>query len=344
MAPIQPSNVTLLAGPQLLGFFFDWALQGVLSVQIYIYYLMFPRDARGTKCLVYGVFVYEWVQTILITQTAFEIDVYDFGDVASLTAFHNAWFSVTIMCAFISAVVQGYFCWRIWVFSRSKLLVGTIMFLAFGQMCVGIAGGILLHTFRSTAAKYSPVTPLVSGWLICAAIVDVIIAGCMTYYLSRAKTGLGASDALVDRLMKLAIETGTITAAAAIFVAIAFIAAPSTLLYELPALVLAKLYANTLLASLNNRAIMRRLKSTSDGTISLNFNGATTTDRRHASSQGNNVRVEVAHEEYVFRDMNDLTLCSDAAGSSGGEDKSAGVLELTDVNPSTRHGDDKACI
>lgn len=84
--------------------------------------------ALFTHCpSVYTVLVYEWVQTVLMTQNAFEINVYRYGDRTALTAYLNSWFSVTIMCAVISAVVQGYFCWRIYVLSRSKLMSGIII-------------------------------------------------------------------------------------------------------------------------------------------------------------------------------------------------------------------------
>ncbi|KAH9849923.1 hypothetical protein C2E23DRAFT_736374 [Lenzites betulinus] len=353
-----------------MGFFFDWALQGILCVQIYMYHLLFPHDSRAMKGFVYGVFVYEWIQTILITQTAFEIDVYGFGDRVSLTSFHNTWFSVTIMCAILSAAVQGYFCWRIWAFSCSKMLAGTIMFFAFSQMCAGVAGGIMLHTVSPNAARFSADTPLLTAWLVCAALVDVAIAACMSYYLLRAKSGLKASDDLVNRLVRFIIETGTLTATVAIFDAIAFTVIPNTLVYECPALVLAKVYANTLLASLNNRAIMRRFDP-NDGTVCLDLRGmlvgsnggpsgvvfspgrfseaAHRADHSQMSSeqQGNRMRLGFVHEEYVFGDMQDSVVQLDARGSVVGEVKGAEMLELANANANRLPGsreDNKACI
>lgn len=67
-----------------------------------------------------GVLAYEWVQTGLITAAAMQIYVYDYGNVLSMLAFHNTWFSATIMCGLISAVVQVFFAWRIYQLSRSR--------------------------------------------------------------------------------------------------------------------------------------------------------------------------------------------------------------------------------
>ncbi|KAI0630878.1 hypothetical protein C8Q77DRAFT_232671 [Trametes polyzona] len=256
--PAPAIDVPLLAGPQLLGFFFAWALQGVLSVQTYIYYLLFPSDTIATKILVYGAFVYEWIQISLVTQAAFENNVYNFGNVDSLTHFHNTWFSIPIMCAIISAVVQWYFCWRIFAFSRLKVLVGIMASFAFFQMAVGITGGVLLHALDVSAVGPLPfrATAVFIVWFSSSAAVDVMIAACMTVCLLKSKTGIHRSDALLSRLIRLAIETGTLTATVAILNAVLFAASP---IYQCPALLLPKLYANTLLANLNSRAVLRRM-------------------------------------------------------------------------------------
>ena len=108
------------------------------------YHLWFPRDASLVKSLgietgpyllpitnimrtVYSVLVYEWIQTTLITQAAFDTFVYGFGDVTVLTQFHNTWFSVTIMGPIISSVVQCYFAHRTWILARSRVLTAIIV-------------------------------------------------------------------------------------------------------------------------------------------------------------------------------------------------------------------------
>ncbi|KAI1783603.1 hypothetical protein LXA43DRAFT_977057 [Ganoderma leucocontextum] len=232
--------------------FFNWGLQGMLTIQVYVYYLLFPKDPASLRYLVYGMLVYEWIQTGLITQVAFDNFVYGYGDVATLTAFHNTWFSVTIMCSLTSGVVQCYFAYRTWILAHSVVITSVIVVFSIIQMCIGIAGGIMLRVIDPSAAEASHVTPVISTWLAGAAFVDVIIAISMTWLLWRAKSGIKTSDDMINTLIRLVVETGTLTG-------------PSTLLHECPALVLAKLYANTFLASLNNRYILRHLSANSAG-------------------------------------------------------------------------------
>ncbi|KAI0929976.1 hypothetical protein AcV5_006804 [Taiwanofungus camphoratus] len=241
----------------------------MLVVQVYFYHLWFPHDAIALKCFVYGILAYETVQTGLVTAVAFDVYVYGYGNMTALVNFHNTWFSVTIMCSVISAAVQCFFAWRIWVVARSRVLLAVILFLSVGQMCVGIVGGSKLRVVDPSAASSSSVTPIISTWLAGAALVDVIIAIAMTIQLLKAKTGIPYTDALVNRIIRLVVETGTLTATIAVLDVIFFTVLNKTLLHECPALILAKLYANTLVTNLNNRVIMNRVTYRTDATSTL---------------------------------------------------------------------------
>ena len=67
----------------------------------------------------------------LLTQLAFHFDVYNFGDINTLTSYSSSWFCVPVMSGVMSGVVQFYFAWRIWVLGRSIPLVAVIIFVSF---------------------------------------------------------------------------------------------------------------------------------------------------------------------------------------------------------------------
>jgi hypothetical protein len=46
-----------------------------------LYYLAFPNDRLGTKCLVYGIYILDVVQTALVVEIGFQIFITNFGDV-----------------------------------------------------------------------------------------------------------------------------------------------------------------------------------------------------------------------------------------------------------------------
>ncbi|TFY53280.1 hypothetical protein EVJ58_g9535 [Rhodofomes roseus] len=140
----ERSDLAILAGPKLLGYFFNWALLGVLTIQSYLYHINFPRDPLLLQCLVYGMLVFEWVQTGLVTGVAFQIFVYNYGDLASLTKIYYAWFFVDVMCAIVSMAVQLFFAWRIYVLAKSKVVAGVISLISLLQGCSGIVLGALV--------------------------------------------------------------------------------------------------------------------------------------------------------------------------------------------------------
>ncbi|KAH9940628.1 hypothetical protein B0H21DRAFT_575850 [Amylocystis lapponica] len=207
--------------------FFNWGLQAVLSVQVYLYYLFFPQDSIPLKMLVYGTLCFEWVQTGLITADAFDIYVYSYGDINTMVSFHNSWFSIPIMCGFIAAVVQIFFARHIYILSKSRILVGVVVFCSVGQFSVAVLSGVLMLRDMPSAGVASRVTLVLSAWLIASAIVDVLIAIVMTTFLIKVKTGLAPTDDWVDCLIRLVIETGTLTATIAIIDVVLFYTTPT---------------------------------------------------------------------------------------------------------------------
>ncbi|KAI0737716.1 hypothetical protein C8Q80DRAFT_1276155 [Daedaleopsis nitida] len=264
-------NLAKLAGPLLLGQLINWGLTGALSVQVYLYHLLFPHDPIQLRLFVYTLLAFEWVQTGLITANSFDVFGAHYGDVENLLKFHNSWFSVPIMCGVVSVAVQFFYARRIWALSKSMILVIVICTLSLAQGCGAIASGVLLKNIHS-AEDQAKTTPAISVWLGGSAIVDIVIAVAMTILLLRSKTGLRHSDSMVNKLVRLVIESGMITASVAIVDVVMFAALPDTLYHECPALALAKLYANMMVTSLNNRAFLQRSRP-NIATVSMTGSG-----------------------------------------------------------------------
>ncbi|KZT71211.1 hypothetical protein DAEQUDRAFT_737003 [Daedalea quercina L-15889] len=249
---------------QLLGYFFNWALLGVLNVQAYImhsngsdlYHVNFTRDPLFLQCLVYGILVFEWVQTGLLTAGAFQAFVYRYGQTEALTAIYNGWFSLPIMCAMVSVVVQGFFAWRIYMLSKIRVLVGGIVThllaipASFGVAAL-IGSGDLWHrngSYGSLSSK--PVLVFLIIWAAGMVIVDIVIAVTMTILMLKRKTGIRKTDILVNKVIRLVVETGTLTASVATVGIVLVVACPGTLYYV-------PVYSNTFVTNLLNRAFIR---------------------------------------------------------------------------------------
>ncbi|KAJ3852980.1 hypothetical protein EV368DRAFT_64459 [Lentinula lateritia] len=117
--------------------------------------------------------------------------------------------------AAISTTVQLFQGWRIRSLTKSNFVFGSIAFTAFVSLAAGLTTTILiaLHTAWSQLQMFE------SGflaWLIASAICDVVIAISLTWFVLRNKTPFTSTNSILNRIMLLTLQTGTITAVAAI--------------------------------------------------------------------------------------------------------------------------------
>ncbi|KAH8834440.1 hypothetical protein DL96DRAFT_1676558, partial [Flagelloscypha sp. PMI_526] len=147
-------------------------------------------------------------------------------------------------------IVQVFLGWRIYTFSNNWLLtirVWTLTLLATGA---GMAQGII-STHLTIPEVATHTTTTINIWFITTAVNDVLIAGILSYYLNRLKTGVEKTDKLVSRIIKLTVETGSVTALTAVLIVITFFLAPPWFLMLSDCI--GKLYANNLMVMFNRR-------------------------------------------------------------------------------------------
>ncbi|KAJ7678093.1 hypothetical protein DFH06DRAFT_566023 [Mycena polygramma] len=253
--PENPSReeITSLAGPRLVGLVFNYGLLGVLTTQVYIYHVNFPTDKRVLQVIVYVVYVLDWVQTCSATYDAFQWFVYGWGDIAALYGLFTGFLNVPILSSVIGAIVQVFFGWRIWILSESKAVFVGIILLALLQLSGGGAVAYYIYNDASEITRSVGLVRAVGIRLGGSAVLDTVIAVSMTYFLLRSRgQGLARTDRVVTRLIRLTIETGTVTAIAAIVDLIFFLKAHNGL-HQISGVILCKLYSNTLLVLFNNR-------------------------------------------------------------------------------------------
>ncbi|TFK37454.1 hypothetical protein BDQ12DRAFT_608009, partial [Crucibulum laeve] len=111
----------------LIGYLFNCTLFGILLGQVYLYYLAFPNDRTHIKCLVYGIFVLETTQTILIVHDTFLGFVVHFGDRIALTKVQMAWFSVPILGSIVGGAIQVFYAVRIRILSEKTFMPSIIV-------------------------------------------------------------------------------------------------------------------------------------------------------------------------------------------------------------------------
>ncbi|KAF8150014.1 hypothetical protein B0H34DRAFT_802136 [Crassisporium funariophilum] len=264
--PPIPADIAKTTGPLLLAYLLNWGLLGVLSTQVYVYYLAFPRDPSRSKALVYSVYLFEVVQTILLTHTCFDAFAAGFGNLNAINHIGEIWWSVPIMSSIVGFVVQAFYAYRIRILAQSYIVASVIMLLAAIQLGGGIATGIFGAEALVFTNFLNDKTFISTGfWSGGAALADVVIAACMTYYLSRSATHWKPTRDIVRRLIRLIIETGTLTATIAIINLILSLLPGRPAYYQVTSAILGKMYSNTMMVVFNSRMkVGRTLESQDD--------------------------------------------------------------------------------
>ncbi|CAA7266185.1 unnamed protein product [Cyclocybe aegerita] len=253
--PPIPADIGRIAGPLLLGHLMNWGLFGALALQVYMYFLAFPTDPIRSKALVYGVFILETAQTLLLTQSAFHGFAEGFGNLLFLDEIGTIWFSVPIMSGIVAFMAQTFYAYRISVLAQSKIVASFIVVLALVQLGGSIATGVESKraVFNSNfLGTHSYITTGI--WNGGSALCDLIIAVCMTFYLSRRNTGMKQTQQVVRKITRLTIETGSLTAVIAILNFILALLPGRPTYYMATAGILGKLYSNSMLAVFNSQS------------------------------------------------------------------------------------------
>ncbi|KAJ7700752.1 hypothetical protein B0H17DRAFT_1046489, partial [Mycena rosella] len=248
-------------GALQIGIVLSCVLFGVTTTQAYTYYGRFPDDSHGLKFLVAVVWLCELAHIICIEATHYRYTISDFLHPANL--FFVYWpIAVSLLFSgIIVAGVQGFFALRIYRLSRRAYIPGFIWILAFSRtiFCVVavVYGSQPNVTINGFVGQRSWVFYALWG---VSTTNDLIIASALVYclYSQRVKANT-RTVALVDKLIKWTIETGVITSASTTLTVIFFAIQKDNDIWVIFYTLTARLYANSLLASLNSRTTLRAM-------------------------------------------------------------------------------------
>ncbi|KAI0727546.1 hypothetical protein C8Q72DRAFT_839787 [Fomitopsis betulina] len=188
----------------------------------------------------------------------------------------DIWVMAFLMPAFTAATVQVFLVWRITVIAQRRLFAAIVLPVVVTAFCSGIVSAVGLQVFQISedwvTSENADITwdIATSVWLWSSFVSDILIIAFMMYLLHYCKTlKTNRTNPMLNRIMKLIIETGCLTAITVVIVAACWYSLPSSYAAFAPLLVLSKMYANTMLVTLNNRIFMRREESNTSGRHTL---------------------------------------------------------------------------
>jgi len=273
------SDLDLILGPILLAVVANAILFGICVVQWYQYFTSRYDDPMVTRLLVSWVMLIDIFQMASTTYMLWQFTVPNFGNPLIFTNVPWPYPTTPIFIAFASVPIQHFLAYRIKGLSHSWIPFVIISMLSLGQGACGIAGGILA-TVVSDPADFSSLIPVADAWISLAVFTDVLITVLLFWYLHKSKTGFARMDNVLERLIRIAVETAAIGAAFCIVDVIIFNTNGKTNLHYFFALLQGRIYTNTLMVTLNSRAGLREQMSANPiQELGSQFLGANTTIR-----------------------------------------------------------------
>jgi len=286
-------------GAILVGSGFAAVLTGVVTTQTVYYFRRYQDDKPLTKLMVSVVWFLDILHTIMIFTSDWSWMIARFGDGRSSEWIPWSLGVTVILTAIVTVIVHAFFVCRIYGLSRGNwFVVGPIVLLAairLGLASTSCAKMLIYGNFENFVKDVAWVFTM---GLVTSSVLDVMTTSCLLWYLDNARTGFAGMDQIVNTLSLYALENGLLTSVAIIISLGCWLGMKENLVFMAIHFVVAKLYANSLLATLNSRKHIRertRAPSCSAGSPMVtvfNIQRANTLKQSTGQARASQIRVE----------------------------------------------------
>ncbi|KAJ7700773.1 hypothetical protein B0H17DRAFT_1046602 [Mycena rosella] len=257
-APPLP-NVTLLFGPMLIGVFINMILYGVLLGQVLTYYKLYQKDATWMRYFILVLFIIETANTGFDMAFMFQPLILNYGQ--KPTFFPTVFVTQPLCVVLVSTPIQLFFAWRIRSLTKSYWVPAIIAILALASCTGGIWTAAMIKIVKTFANKPKLHNSALL-WFLSSCVADILITISLVLSLARRKTGFSGTDSVIDRIIRMTIQTGMLTAVFSILDVVCFMVLPHAAINFAFDLALSKLYTNCLMSTLNARHGLNSVSAT----------------------------------------------------------------------------------
>ncbi|KAG2120689.1 uncharacterized protein F5147DRAFT_785757 [Suillus discolor] len=247
------SNVVEDCGPILLGGLLAFGLSGCVNMQFFVYWRLYSYESLRAKSLVIATWLLDLCHSAFVAIALWDSIIMPYSNMNESD--NIPWYAWSHYS--LSAGNLIFFAYRIYRLQKKRLAVAVPIVSSCSSVFYLMIDGQLCIT------KY--IDWIFLQWIFTVGLslsvfVDIMIAAFMCYFLRKNRTVVTSTIRIVDTLTLWTIRNGSMTSAAAIASLICWLVMPGNLIFLGLHFVVAKLYANSLLATLNARQHIRNGK------------------------------------------------------------------------------------
>ncbi|KAJ7041635.1 hypothetical protein C8F04DRAFT_1079541 [Mycena alexandri] len=224
-------------------------------MQITTYFQAQRKDALWIRLLVFYVFFVETCNTALDISIMYQPLILDYGTIPGNLP--TVFLTQPLCISLVQIPVEMFFIWRIHTLTGSRIIPGIFIALS----VVAFGGGIWTTVALAGAGRWDNVSVSFHAatlWIAASMTTDLCIAFCLAWVLRRKKTGFGDTDTVVDRIIRMTVQTGLVTAVCNILDLLSFLLIKNSTLNFMWSNPLSKLYSNCMMSTLNARSNLKQ--------------------------------------------------------------------------------------
>ncbi|RDX51500.1 hypothetical protein OH76DRAFT_1481413 [Lentinus brumalis] len=253
--------------PVLVGGLVALFLSGVVFMQVVLYFQMYQTDRRWTKAIVLAVWFLDLIHSAFVCTANWENLIADYGAYSTLDEIQWSIALTIALTAMTTAIVHCSFIQRIWKLSRSNWYITVpLILLALLRVASALVTTVEMLRLGSYTLFIQQFTYIFTLGLTISASLDVLITGILCYYIRRGRAGFARINHMIDALTLYTVENGMLTCIATSLSLFFWLFMRHNFAFLGLHLAINKLYANSLLASLNaRRSLVSRMQGSGDG-------------------------------------------------------------------------------
>lgn len=252
------ATVATVYGAILLGTCIGCGLTGIVFVQTVLYFKFYPSDCTQNKILVLIVWALDMMHTILIIVSVWESVIVNFNKPEMMDVIPRSLGLSVAITAAVTFLVHCFFANRVRKLTKKWYFAAPLVFLAFLRLLAACVSTTEILRLRHYSLFIKPFPSWVfTVGVTLSASVEFIITVVMVTFLGRSRTGFATMNHIINSLILYTLETGSFTCAVTIASLICWMVMRHNLIFLGMHFAISKLYANSLLATLNTRKRLR---------------------------------------------------------------------------------------